>query len=165
MRIYLPATTNSLRELVVGGHFGLPPITGFAVTAGMREWYADADIEQLEYAAMLEAARASLRLLDSEPDAARLRAVVAADVADAVVSTHDDIDRGVVHVSTPVALSQVAAVHIDLAEASATIAAAAAAIVRADLGDPAAQDTVDDADGFDLAWYATQEVAALLGFE
>ena len=42
------------------------------------------------------------------------------------------------------------------------MAAAAAAILRADLGDEAAQDAVDDAEGNELSWYATQELSALL---
>ena len=57
---------------------------GFAVTPQLRQFYAvsdaDADIEELEYAALLAAARASLRLLDVDPTAARRRVVVAADV-------------------------------------------------------------------------------------
>ena len=40
--------------------------------------------------------------------------------------------------------------------------AAAEAIIAADLGDPASQELVDDAEGFELSWYANQEIAPLL---
>ena len=60
MRVYLPATTTTLRTLVDEG--ALPgPHTGFAVTDQLRRFYAltdaDADLEELEYAALLAAAR------------------------------------------------------------------------------------------------------------
>jgi hypothetical protein len=42
------------------------------------------------------------------------------------------------------------------------VTAAAAAIAEADLGSDSAQDIVDDAEGFELQWYATQEIPALL---
>jgi hypothetical protein len=74
----------------------------------------------------------------------------------------DDIDRGVVHVVTPVPLGDVASVHVDDADAESAVAAAAAAIISADLGDEAAQDRVDDVEGFDLSWYASQEIGHLL---
>lgn len=162
MRVYLPATTSSLRELLAAGEFGPAPLTGFAVTPALREWYRDDDIEALEYAAMLEAARASLRLIDADADAARRRVVVAADVDDGAVRVRDDLDRGVVRVTAPVPLSAIAAVHVDDGAAEDTVAAAATMIAAADLGDEAAQERVDDAEGYELAWYATQEIEALL---
>jgi hypothetical protein len=162
MRVYLPATTTQLRELESSGQLGTAPVTAFAVTPGLREWYVDDDVEALEYAAMIEAARASLRLIDADHAAARRRVVVAADVPDGEVSVRDDVDRGVVHVSVPVALADVASVHMDDHDAEAAVSAAAAAIAAADLGDEAAQDTVDDVEGFELSWYASQEIGPLL---
>jgi hypothetical protein len=162
MRVYLPGTSNTLRMLTGAGAVTGTPLTGFAVTPALREWYLDDDREALEYAALGEAARASLRLLDAEPDAARRRVVVAAEVPDAVVQVRDDLDRGVVRVTEPIPLAAVAAVHVDDADAEATVAAAADAVVAADLGDTDAQDQVDDAEGFELAWYASQEIADLL---
>jgi hypothetical protein len=159
MRVYLPATTAGLRELVDAGRLGSEPTTAFAVTPGLREWYVDDDLEELEYAAMLEAARASLRLLDSDPAAARRRVVLAADVPDGVVAVRDDLDRGVVELSGPVLMSQVAALHIDGQDAETAVAAAAESVIAADLGDPTAQDAVDDTEGYELGWYATQEIA------
>jgi hypothetical protein len=162
MRIYLPATTTTLRELLETGTVGPPPLTAFAVTPGLREWYVDDDAEELEYAATLEAARGSLRLLDADPDAARRRVVIAADVADAHVTVRDDLDRGVVELREPVPVGAIASVHVDDADAEATVAAAAEAVIAADLGDPGSQERVDDAEGHELSWYATQEIAAWL---
>lgn len=137
-------------------------LTAFAVTPGLREWYLDDDLEELEYAASREAARASLRLLAADPTAAPRRVVVAADVADDAVTVRDDLDRGVVRVAGPVPLRQVAAAHVDDADAEEAVRAATAAIDAADLGDVDAEATVDDAEGFELAWYATQELGAFL---
>jgi hypothetical protein len=161
MRVYLPATSATLRTLLDARELSAP-LTAFAVTPGLREWYVDEDVDELEYAALLEAARASLRLLDSDPGSARRRIVLAADVVDAAVQVRDDLDRGVVHVVTPLPLGDVASVHVDDADARAAVAAAAEAITAADLGDEAAQDRVDDAEGFELSWYATQEIGHLL---
>ena len=76
--------------------------------------------------------------------------------------TRDDLDRGVVRVSSAVPVSAVASVHVDDAEASEAVAAAATAITAADLGDESAQERVDDAEGFELSWYASQEIPSLL---
>ncbi len=162
MRVYLPATATLLRRLADDERLE-PPLTAFAVTPALREWYVDDDLDELEYAAMLEAARASLRLLDADPGAPRRRVVVALDADDATVSVRDDLERGVVRLATAVQLADVASVHVDDSDAQAAIAAAAAAIVAADLGDADAQDIADDAEGYELAWYATQEIEHVLG--
>ena len=162
MRIYLPATATTLQSLLDTGEAGPAPLTAFAVTPGLREWYVDDDAEELEYAAMGEAARGSLRLLDADDSAPRRRVVVAADVPDGAVTVRDDLDRGVVELTAPVPLGAVASVHVDDADAEATVAAAVEAIIAADLGDDGAQERVDDAEGHELSWYATQEIAAWL---
>jgi hypothetical protein len=59
-------------------------------------------------------------------------------------------------------LSAVAAVHVDDQDAESAVAAAAAVILEADLGLESAQDTVDDAEGFELSWYAPQELGDVL---
>ena len=163
MRVYLPGTTTILRGLHDSGEYGVAPVTGFAVTPGLRDWYEQGDLEELEYAALGEAARASLRLIDADPGAARRRVVVVADIADADVSVRDDLDLGVIRLARAPQLAELASVHMDDLDAEATVAAAATAIMAADLGDDAAQQAVDDADGFELAWYATQEIGALIG--
>src|SRR3954462_11243809 len=129
VRVYLPATTTVLRTLVDEGT--LPgPHTAFAVTPRLRSFYevsdAKADVEELEYAALLAAARASLRLIDIDPTAARRRVVVAADVPDAVVTALDDpdTDRGAARAEGGIRLRDVASAHIDGAEAEDDVRAA-----------------------------------------
>jgi hypothetical protein len=162
VRVYLPATTNTLRQLVEQHHLGPGPLTGFAVTPAMREWYLNDDRDELEYAASRQAARASLRLLDADVTAPPRRVVLAVDVPDRDVTVRDDLDRGVVRVGAPVGLAAVASAHVDDADAEQTVAAASSAILAADLGDAEAEDVVDDADAYELAWYATQELGQLL---
>jgi hypothetical protein len=167
VRVYLPATTTVLRSLVDDGR--LPdPQRGFAVTPQLRDFYAvsdaEADTEELEYAALLTAARSSLRLLDIDPGAARRRVVIAADVADAAVipSTDPDAERGEVQVGADVRLQDVASVHIDGTEAEDDVRAAVGVVLEADLGSDDAQFVVDQAEGHELAWYATQEIGPML---
>jgi hypothetical protein len=162
MRVYLPATTTTLQNLLEAGFVEPAPLTAFAVTPALREWYLDDDAESLEYAATVEAARGSLRLIDADDTAARRRVVLAVDVPDRGVTVRDDLDRGVVEVVDPIPLAAVAAVHVDDEAAEPTIAQAVDSIIAADLGDPSAQEQVDDAEGYDLSWYANQEIAAFL---
>ena len=167
MRVYLPATTNVLRTLVDEGRL-TGPLTAFAVTPGLRKFYAlsdaGADEEELEYAALLAAARASLRLVDVDPSAARRRVVLAADVPDSAVSEVEDpdADRGAVRITGDVALAAVASAHVDGAEAEDDVRAAVGVVLEADLGSEDAQFVVDQAEGHELAWYATQEIGTLL---
>ncbi len=162
MRVYLPVTSRFLRRLADTGVLGPAPMTGFAVTPGLREYYLDDDIEELEYAASAEAARASLRLLDADPAAAKRRVVVAADVPDDFAEIRDDLDRGVVRVTAEIPIAWCASVHADERAAESTVSAAADLIDAADLGDASAEEKVDDAEGYDLLWYATQEIEDLL---
>ena len=162
MRVYLPATVHTLRSLVTTGEVGPAPLTGFAITPEMREWYVDSDIDELEYAALLEAARGSLRLLDDDPTAPPRRVVIAAEVADADVTVRSDLDRAVVRVGVAVPMRLVAAVHLDGEEAEPAVRAAAGAMLEADLGSDDAKFVVDEAEGHELLWYASQEVGPLL---
>lgn len=160
MRVYLPATMPALRALLDTGELGSPPLPAYAVTPALREWYADGDDEELEYAALSLAARASVRLLDADPDAPRRRVVVVADVESALPAAH--VDRAAVRVTTGVPLSLVRAVHVDDPSAVPDVTAAADAVVAADLGSEDAAFTVEQADGHELQWYATQEIGPLL---
>lgn len=167
MRVYLPATTTVLRTLVDEGRL-TGPHTAFAVTPQLREFYERsdprADLEELEYAALLTAARASLRLLDIDPAAARRRIVLAADVPDDQVTPMDDphVERGAVRVAADVGMRDVASAHIDGSEAEDDVRAAVNVVLEADLGSEDAQFVVDQAEGHELAWYATQELGPAL---
>jgi hypothetical protein len=165
--VYLPATTTVLRTLVdEGARPG--PHTAFAVTPQLRHFYelsdAEADVEELEYAALLAAARASLRLIDIDPTAARRRVVVAADVPDAAVRPIDDpdTDRGAVRVEGDIRVRDVASAHIDGADAEDDVRAAVNVVLEADMGSEDAQFVVDQAEGHELAWYASQEMGPAL---
>jgi hypothetical protein len=167
VRVYLPATTTVLRMLVDEGT--LPgPHTAFAVTPQLRQFYelsdAEADEEELEYAALLAAARASLRLIDIDLTAARRRVVVAADVPDGAVQPIDDpdTDRGAVRVVADIHTRDIASAHIDVADAEEDVRAAVNVVLEADLGSEDAQFVVDQAEGHELAWYASQEVGPAL---
>ncbi|TFV52304.1 hypothetical protein [Blastococcus sp. TF02A-35] len=167
MRVYLPATTTVLRTLVDEGRLPAPQ-TVFAVTPQLREFYAvsdaEADTEELEYAALLTAARASLRLLDLDPLAPRRRVVVAADVPDDAVAPMDDphVERGAARLSHEVRMQDVASAHVDDAEAEDDVRKAVNVVLEADLGSEESQFVVDQAEGHELAWYASQEIGPLL---
>ena len=162
MRVYLPFTFPALRALLDTGEVGDPPLPGYAVTGDLREWYAEGDEEELEYAAMTLAARASVRLLDADPDAVRRRAVVVVEVPDASVQLVPHVDRAAVKVLTAVPLRDVKAVHVDDTAAIPDVTVAADAVVEADLGSEDAAFRLEQAEGHELAWYATQEIGVLL---
>jgi hypothetical protein len=158
--VYLPSTLTAARAVLADRT--VPAGVAFAVTPAFREWYAQSDTEEMEYAALLGAAQACLRLLDADPDAPRRRLVFAAEVEDTAVRVRDDLDRGVVQLTAAVPLARVRAVYVDDADAVAAVAAAAAAIIEADLGGEDAAFIVDGAEGHELLWYATQELADLV---
>jgi type II secretory pathway component HofQ len=160
MRVYLPATVEALRALMQTGQVGPAPLRGYAVTPALREWYVDDDPEALEYAALLEAARASLRLLDLDPKAPRRRVVIAVDAPSPVL--RPQVERSAVELPEPVPMRLVAAAHVDAPEAEPAVSAAADAVIEADLGSEDAQFVLDEAEGHELAWYATQEIGPLL---
>lgn len=165
MRVYIPATVPMLRALNAKGDIAAVGDTAFALTPALRESYATGNTEELEYAAMTEAARASLRLLageladDPENTLAR-RAVISADIEDATL--RPDLDNAVVRLAGSVPVALVAAVHLDTEDAEPAVRAAAEVIDAADLGDPDAEFTLGDAEDHELAWYATEELPFLL---
>ncbi|MGC5342107.1 DUF6912 family protein [Streptomyces sp. DT24] len=168
MRVYVPLTLSGLAAAHRADEIGPGPLTAYAVTPGLREWYVSDDIEELEYAALNRAASASLRLIAGHPDAARRRVVVAVDVPDgaAVADPDHGLDAsslGEVRIASAVALAKAAAVHIDADEAEKDVTAAAAALGAADLGDDDAQFTVDGADDHELLWFGVQEIPNLIG--
>jgi len=156
MRVYLPSTLPALADVLREGAVSPAPVQGFAVTPALREAYASGDEEELEYIAMLAAARESLRMLRADPGAPRRRVVLAAD-AEATWIAYDDEPAAVV-ISGPVPLAALASGHIDDPDAQPDVAAAVSSIAAADAGDEDAGFAVDSAEGHELAWYATQEL-------
>jgi hypothetical protein len=168
MRVYLPATLPALAGILRAAEIGPAPVLAYAVTPALREWYASADLEELEYAALMHAARASLRLLRADPEAPRRRVVLAAEVPDEQAGRGGGFDGGfdeptLVLLSAPVPLARVASGHVDDVAAVADIGAAVQALADADAGDDDAQFLVDGAEGHELLWYATQELGDLTG--
>ena len=162
MRVYLPSTLPALAGILVQGQAGPSPLPAFAVTPALREAYASGDDEELEYVAMLAAARQSLRLLGKDAAAPRRRVVLAADVPDSQVSWHAyDDEPAAVLLDAAVPVTAVAAGHVDEPDAVPDVTAAADAVAAADAGDDDASFTVDSAEAHELAWYATQELQYL----
>jgi len=161
MRVYLPLTVDLLREAVRSR--ALRPVggTGFAVTDALRIEYAGADVEDLEYLAMSDAALASLRLIAGS-GADPVRVVAAADCEADAVTERPDRDRAAVTVAGPLPWAAVASVHLDGGDAAPAVRAAADSVTAADLGDPDAAIAVGDAQDVDLAWYHPSEIAYLL---
>ncbi|WP_194815745.1 DUF6912 family protein [Nocardia sp. XZ_19_385] len=175
MRVYIPATVPMLRTLVAEREIFPLGATAFAVTPTLREAYASGDDDELAEVAMMEAARASLRLLAGERDDADdsgspaesepsrpiyRRAVIAADVIGA--KHRPDLDDAVVKLAGPLTYNQIASVHVDLADAEPQVAKAVDVIDAADLGDTDAEFVLGDAEDHQLAWYAAQELPFLL---
>jgi hypothetical protein len=164
VRVFLAATLPAVAELLRAGEFVPPAARGYAVTPALREWYASGDMEELEYAAMTHAARQALRLLAADPAAPRRRVVLAAEIAAERVTTNvDGSDPAQVAILGSVQLRDFVSGHVDDTDASSEIAAAVAALAAADAGDDDARFAVDAAEGHELAWYATQELADLAG--
>src|ERR1700735_4970939 len=119
MRVYLPTTLAALASALVAGQVGPAPVAGYAVTPALREWYSSGDLEELEYVAMAQAARASLRLLRDDPDAPPRRIVLAIELPDAQVSWVTGLDDpALVEASGPVSWEHVVSGHVDDAQAA-----------------------------------------------
>ncbi|GAA1627322.1 hypothetical protein GCM10009744_13890 [Kribbella alba] len=166
MRVYIPSTFPLLDLACHTGEFGPAPLVAYAVTPALREWYTDGDDEELEYAAMAQAARASVGLLAADPGAQRRRVVVACEMsaippADGTVELGDA--RLELHVVVP--WRTVAAVHIDAVDAAGIVGKAADLWDAAQNGDDDAIFALDSCEGEDLLWYATQEIPDLLAAE
>jgi hypothetical protein len=158
MRVFVPATLPLLARWHATRLIDAP--LGFAVTPALREWYATGDAEELEYAALTHAARASIRLLAADPHAPPRRIVVAADAEQAVPD--DGVGPAAVRLPAPLPLQRVAAVHADDATAESVVRTAVAAVGAADAGDLDAESSLDDAEAVELSWYATQEIPDLV---
>jgi hypothetical protein len=162
MRVFLPSTLPALAQALRAGQIGPGPLPGFAITPSLREAYASGDEEELEYSALTEAARACLRQLALDPDAPPRRVVFAVDLpAEQVKPDASDDEPGRVVVLDAVPLDRLVAAHVDDADAGPDVRAAADALEAADAGDEDARFAVDGAEGYELGWYATQELSYL----
>jgi hypothetical protein len=163
MRVYVASTLAALAELHKVGQLSPAPLTAYAVTPALREWYTEGDSEELEYAAMTDAARASLRLLAATPEAPRRRVVVAAEVPDThVVPVLDAGEPGLVRVEVDVPRTWIDAIHVDDPKAADEVGLAVVLLGAADAGDEDAAFAVDGIDDHELLWFATQELPDLL---
>jgi len=185
MRVFLPSTLPALAEALRSGQVGgsssgegesgigsgnktgagtPDPQPGYAVTPALREAYASGDEEELEYAALTEAARASLRMLANDKTAPPRRVVLAAEIpAEQVKLDARSREPARVLVTAAVPVDRLASAHVDDTEAGQDVRAASDALEAADAGDEDARFAVDGAEGHELGWYATQELSYLAG--
>jgi hypothetical protein len=163
IRVYVPATLPMLAELRKSGQLGETSVAAHAVTPALREWYAEGDEEELEYVAFTRAAQEALRLLRHDTAAPRRRVVVSADVPSAsLIREEVELGSSTVRLPATIALSEVASIHVDGADAAEDVEAAVAVVEEALAGDPDAQFTVDGAEDHELEWYAADELDDLL---
>lgn len=163
MRVYLPFTMPALARLLAEDQTA-PLVRGYAVTPALREWYSSGDDEELEYVALTQAARASLRLLLADPQAPGRRVVLAAELPEEQVAGIAGFDEpALVEIKVAVRVRDVVSGHIDDPGAAADVRAAVDALPDADGGDDDARFVVDGAEGHELLWFATQELRHLLG--
>ena len=157
--VYICRRPSALTAALKTGEIGPAPILGFAVTPTLREGYASGDLDELEYVAPTEAARASLRQLADDPGAPARRVVLAEEVAEGDIGRSGDHGHpAAVQVLSAIPFTDVAAGDIDGLDAADDVRAAIAAVAAADEGDEDARFTVDSAEGHELMWYATQEL-------
>lgn len=162
MRVYLPSTLSRLAAIAAAGEVGPAPLAGCAVTPALREWYAEGDQEELEYAALTAAARLSLRLLAADPTAPRRRVVLAADDVPDRAAEPGPESRAAVRLTVAVPLSQVAAIHVDDPAVIEAVGVAVVALPAADAGDEDAAFLVAEAEAHELQWYAPSEISELV---
>ncbi|QPK83705.1 hypothetical protein G7Y29_02565 [Corynebacterium qintianiae] len=161
MRVYIPATFSMLASLKDNGVLHARNGWGFAATPQLSEFYTSGDQEEIEAIAFDDAALASIRLLaiGGEEQFPHRRVVVSADVD---ATGEPDMGESVVRVSGPVELKDVAALHVDVAEAEEATAKAIEQIDAADLGDEDAELAVGDAQDNYMAFYDPSELPFLI---
>lgn len=161
MRVYIPATFGMLKQLDADGLIHARSGWGFAATPALKEFYTFDDEEEIELVAFDDAALASLRLLaiGDETDFPHRRVVISADVE---ARPEPDMGESVVKLAGPVELDDVAAIHVDIAEAEDATRKAVALIDEADLGDQDAELAVGDAQDNYLAFYDPTELPFLI---
>jgi hypothetical protein len=163
-RVYLPATRPLLARLHADGRLTLSAgLSGHAVTPDLREWFTEGDEEELEYVAFTRAAQDAIALLSHDSAAPRRRAVISVDVASRRITLLDrSLGASAVGIGAHLDLADVAALHVDSAEAESDVRAAIEVFDRAAGGDEDAQFTVDATEDHELEWYDVTELADLL---
>ncbi len=162
MRVYLPATFGMLASLEENKLIHARNGWAFAATDALHDFFTSGDEEEIEAVAFDDAALASIRLLaigDEERHPHR-RVVISADVTNATADP--EMGESVVRLAGPVKLEDVAAIHVDIAEAEQATAKAIEVVDAADLGDEDAELTVGDAQDNYMAFYDPSELPALV---
>jgi hypothetical protein len=160
VRVYLPATLPLLAAWLDAGE--AVATTAYAVTPTLREWYHEADLDELEHAAQVDASVGSLSLLAADPAAPRRRVVLAVEADDSAIRPATEHGRAVVTVNGPLPLAKWASALIDDPEVAAVVTAAIAALVPAAAGDDDAQFALDEAEAHELGWHGVQELRYLV---
>jgi hypothetical protein len=165
VRLYLPATLPRLEGWLSADEAALdadgPGGLAYAVTPALREWYREADLEELEHAAQVAASIGSLELLATAPDAPRRRVILAADLPDEHVTPVSARGRAAVTIAQPAPLKRWASALVDDADAAAVVGTAIDALGPAATGDDDAQFALDEAEAYELGWHAVQELRYL----
>ena len=135
MRVFVAATFDELRTLAADRvvRAGLAAV---GVTPAFRESYAAGDDEELAYAALAAAAARSQVLVEAG-SAERRRVVLACDTED--IAPGEDAEAGCLLLTADVPVARVAAIHVDDTDVD-----------------------FSDAEGYELLWFATQELDTLL---
>ena len=162
MRVYPPATFGMLASLEENKLIHARNGWAFAATDALHDFFTSGDEEEIEAVAFDDAALASIRLLaigDEERHPHR-RVVISADVTNATADP--EMGESVVRLAGPVKLEDVAAIHVDIAEAEQATAKAIEVVDAADLGDEDAELTVGDAQDNYMAFYDPSELPVLV---
>lgn len=167
----MPTTAEGLAVLAGAGSLGAGPQPAYAVTETLVAWWTDGagarpDDEELEYAATLQAAAASLALLEPRAvttgTAPACRVVLAAD-ADAVgTSAADDDAPGAVSLPASPPRRDVVALLVDTVESREAVVAAVAALADDEAPTSAVEQALAAIVERDLAWYSPHELAGLV---
>lgn len=88
--------------------------------------------------------------------------VVSADVPDSQATPDPEMGESVVKLSAPVQIEDIAAIHVDIAEAEEATAKAVEVVDAADLGDEDAELAVGDAQDNYMAFYDPSELPVLV---
>ena len=134
------------------------------MTPHLREWYAEADEEELEYVAFTRAAQDALQLLHADPGAPRRRVVISADVpGSALASASSDLGSSLVRLHGAARVPRRRGDPRRRRRAPRRdVRAAAEVVLDAVAGDPDAQFVVDSAEDHELEWYDVTEIDQLL---